>query len=165
MMELNKFEDAEKQLKELTEAKPDDITLKLAFASLYKKMNKEKQTIFKIYDSILVLALSKNDIEMIKKHLKFWIENLSDEFLENESELLKNRFENLSKMKLDDAHIQSICLIFKIFLAKSLFSFKIIYQLIREWMTLPAFDISLIHEEFENRLFGEFEMESSLLIS
>lgn len=77
-MELGKFKDAEELLTELTEQKPEDITLKLATASLYKKMSKSKADIYQIYDQIIEIAVRKSDAEAIKKHTKSWLETLDE---------------------------------------------------------------------------------------
>ena len=163
-MELSKFKDAETLLNELVLNRPDELTLKLAFASLFKKMGKPNSEIFPIYDQIILVAIKKKENEIIKKFAKNWLESLREEVLLNDSQLVKNRMTDLTPFISDQDTADLAFRTLRDLNLKGLASFREQNLILKPIFNKTGINLDDL-QSFEANLFQECELEMSNFIS
>lgn len=164
-MELGRFGEAEGTLANLVQMRPDDVTLKLAFASLFRKMNKPKSDVFSCYDSVVVWALAKGDNDMLRKHMKAWFDNVDDEVIADRPLDLRDRLEGFAKAVTEDSHVQLVLQLLKQMIERGSLNYRLMYQVVKHWVASGSPTVEAAFPDFEAKLFREFEIESSDLTS
>jgi hypothetical protein len=157
-MELGRFQDAEDLLAELTGQKPDDLTLKLATASLYKKMGKPKSEVFPIYDEILDIAIKKGDAEATKKHVKTWLENLDESVYGEDPEEVIQRAAEISPFIVDSATSQTMLKLLQKMGDEGHINNRQVYAILKPLIKKKTVSLEEMGE-FQQRLLTESETE------
>lgn len=161
-MELSNLQEAEKLLNELTKEKPDELTLKLALITLYKKMSKPIESIYPIYDKIMGILIDKSDSVSLARHSKGWLDSLSDAIIVQSSKEIINRLSDITHFISDQAIIEQIYQLLLKMSERNLVNFQMQAQILNSKILQTNLSCENF-EEFEAKLVQEIEMEKSFV--